>query len=145
MKKELTPEQVELLTSCSVNAVLATADRAGNPNTAPVHLMWAKDINTIIVALATRHQSSDNLKTQGRFSLSVMEADDQAFSVQGYGKLVRQPMDANPHMSMFELTVQVVKPDTTPTVAVVSGVRTKKRSEKTDTFFTACFQELKAF
>jgi hypothetical protein len=127
---ELTQKQVELFRSRNVNGVLATVDLEGNPNTAPIHLMWAPNAGSVSLALAARHQSTENLKTQGRYSLSIMEADDQAFSIQGIAKLVRQPMEANPHMVLFKLTVNLVKSDTAPTVKVVQAVKTEKRSEK---------------
>lgn len=141
MSNVLSSAQVDLL-SRRVNGVLATVDRQGNPNTAPIYLLQPRDQSTLLLCLATRHQTTENLKTQGRFSLSILEEGDQAFSIQGRAKLVRQPMDANPHMALFILHVENVKSDTTPTVAVLRGVLTEPRSDKTTAFFQACFEEM---
>lgn len=145
MALELNQEQFQLMQSQGINGVLATTDLEGNPNSAPVHLLWAKDSSTLFLALAIRHQSSENLKTQGRYSLAIMEADDQAFSIQGKAKLIRQPMAANPHMALFKLEVTLVKSDTTPTVKVIQGVQTEKRNDKVDKFFQGCFEEMKGY
>ena len=142
--EKMTREQVELFRNRSINGVLATVDMEGNPNTAPVHLMWAVDANHLLLALANRHQSSENLKTQGRYSLSILEGDDQAFSIQGTAKLIRQPMEANPHMVLFQMKVNQVKADTAPTVRVVQGIITEKRNERTSEFFDKCFLEMKS-
>ena len=144
MSDSLSARQQQLLCSRLVIAVLATADRQGRVNTAPMHLLWAKDEKTILLCSAIRHRSSDNLKTQGRFSLSIMDEEDTAFSVLGSAKLLRQPMEANPHMALFRLAVDEVKLDTAPTLEVVARVQTRRRNEKVAAFFEACFAEMEA-
>ncbi len=142
MSEALSAQQQKLLCSKLVIAVLATTDRQGKVNTAPMHLLWAKNERTILLCSAIRHRSSDNLKTQGRFSLSVMDEEDTAFSVLGSAKLLRQPMEANAHMALFHLAVEEVKSDTAPTLEVIKRVQTRQRNEKVADFFEACFSEM---
>ncbi len=144
MSELLSDKQLQLLRSKLVIAVLATADRQGRVNTAPMHLLWAKDESTVLLCSAIRHRSSENLKTQGRFALSVMDQEDTAFSILGTAKLLRQPMEANAHMALFSLAVEEVKSDTAPTLEVVNRVETRQRNEKVAAFFHACFVEMSA-
>lgn len=51
-------------------------------------------------------------------------------------------MEGNPAMCMIEFKVEEVKSDTTPTVIVTEGVRSKHRTEKTESFFRSMFDEL---
>ncbi len=139
----LTEEMRRLLDSERVNAVLATlTDGSAWPHTTPLYLIKTKNAQQIFFALASGHQASANLVSNGKAMLSVMAENDQAFSIQLRVSEFRHAMEGNGAMSAFLGDVLAIKSDTTPTVTVEAGVKTQYRSGKTEAFFRMMFDEL---
>ncbi len=123
-------------------AVLSTITEDGNPHAMPVHLLKALDENTIRFALVKNHQTTLNIKHNGKVILTVLDGHDIALGIKGDAKVVKEPMDGNKAMVLVEMIVSEIKSDTTPTVIVTSGVRAEHRTDKTAAFFRAMFDEL---
>ncbi|MDO9574296.1 MAG: pyridoxamine 5'-phosphate oxidase family protein [Candidatus Contubernalis sp.] len=138
----LPTEVVEMLNQGQTTAVLSSVTETGDPHAMPVHLMVAPDEKTIRVALLRNHQTVENLTANGRAFLTLMEGSDMAVGIRCHASLVRDPMKGSKAMCMFQLEVEEVKSDTTPTVIVTEGVKIKHRSPKTTDFFKGMFDEL---
>jgi len=138
----LPPEVKDLFNRETTSVVLSTLTPEGYPHAMPVHLLCAPDEKTILMALVKNHQSTLNIKDNGKAMITALDGEDIAVGIKGAAKVVKEPMDANKAMVAIEFQVQEVKSDTTPTVIVTQGVRFKHRSEKTSDFFRTCFDEL---
>lgn len=138
----LSSEMTALLNAETVNAVLATNSPDGYPHTTPLYLIKVKSPGVMRICLAKAHQAAANLSKDGRLMISVLYDNDAAYSIKGKASIWREAMNGNSYMCAFEVAVEEIKSDTTPTVMVESGVRTKYRSEKTESFFKTMFAEI---
>lgn len=139
---ELSEEVVELFNKELTTVILSTVTAEGFPHAMPVHLMVATDNKTIKLALMKMHKTTENIKQNSSAFISVIEGPDIAISIKGSARVVKEPMEGNAAMSMVEFIVEEVKSDTTPTVIVTEGIRSKHRTDKTKDFFRVMFDEL---
>lgn len=138
----LPPEVVELFNKELTTVIVSTITPEGFPHAMPVHLLAAPDGKTVRMALVKAHQTTANIKDNGKAFITVLDGPDLAMGIKGTARVVREPMEGNAAMCMVEFKVEQVKSDTTPTVIVTEGVRTKHRSQKTAEFFRVMFDEL---
>lgn len=136
---------VELFNKELITVLLSTVTGDGAPHAMPVHLMTALDDRTIRMALMKIHQTTLNIKNNGKAFITVIEGQDIALGVTGTARVVKEPMDGNPAMCMVEFVVEEIKSDTTPTVIVTEGIRSMHRTEKTKEFFRSMFDELNKY
>lgn len=137
------PQEVkDLFNREETSVVLSTITPEGYPHAMPVHLLCAPDDKTILIALVKNHQTTLNIKDNGKAMITALDGEDIAVGIKGKACVAKEPMDANKAMALIEFEVTEVKSDTTPTVIVTQGVRFKHRSEKTSDFFRMCFDEL---
>lgn len=138
----LPPEVVELFNKELTTVVVSTITPEGFPHAMPVHLLAAPDDKTVRMALVKAHQTTANIKHNGKAFITVLESPDLAMGIKGAARVMREPMEGNAAMTMIEVKVEQIKSDTTPTVLVKEGVRTQHRSPKTADFFRVMFDEL---
>lgn len=138
----MSQEIVELFNKELTTIILSTVTEDGFPHAMPVHLLAAVDDKTIRMALVKAHQTTANIKNNGKVLITVLEGPDLAVGIRGTAKVVKEPMDGNAAMCMIEVKVATIKSDTTPTVIVMEGIRSKHRTEKTQSFFRSMFDEL---
>lgn len=138
----LPQEIVDLFNKELTTVIVSTVTDEGYPHAMPVHLLAAPDDKTIRMALVKAHQTTANIKNNGKAFITVLEGEDLAVGIKGTARVTREPMEGNGAMVMIEFKVEEIKSDTTPTVIVSDGVRTKHRSSKTADFFRTMFDEL---
>ncbi|MBI6872358.1 pyridoxamine 5'-phosphate oxidase family protein [Clostridium aciditolerans] len=138
----MSKEIVELFNKELTTIILSTVTNEGFPHALPVHLIAAPDDKTVRVALMSIHKTTENIKDNGKAFITVSEGTDIAVGIKGTAKVVREPMEGNSAMCMIEFKVEEIKSDTTPTVIVTDGIRSKHRTDKTKHFFRAMFDEL---
>jgi hypothetical protein len=125
-------------------AILATNNPSGYPHTMPVHLMFAPDERTILVALRLGHQSVENIRCDGRVVLCLCEHDDLNVSIRGDAAVVRGPALSNRNMCIVKIDVSDVKDDSTHS-ETVSGIRYRCRTGAGTQFIARMFEELENF
>lgn len=135
----------DLFNQETTSVVLSTVTSQGYPHAMPVHLLCAPDEKTVLMALVKNHQTTVNIRDNGKAMLTVLDGEDIAVGIKGTAAVVKEPMDANKAMVAVEFKVEEIKSDTTPTVVVTQGVRFDHRSNKTAEFFRTCFDELYQF
>lgn len=138
----LPQEVVELFNKELTTVVVTTITPEGFPHAMPVHLLAAPDNKTVRMALVKAHQTTANIKDNGKAFITILEGPDLAMGIKGTARVAKEPMEGNAAMCMIEFKVEQIKSDTTPTVIVMEGVRTKHRSTKTADFFRVMFDEL---
>jgi len=130
-----------ILTSKYATTILGTVSEDGYPNTAPVHLILAKDPRTILFALATRHRSAANIQANGRAMICLCEHGDVNVSIRGDARVVRDPMECNRAMCAVRLDVLDVKDDSTHS-ETVNGIRFHVMKARSQQFIDDVFAEL---
>jgi hypothetical protein len=135
-------EVIELFNKELTTVIVATINPEGLPHAMPVHLLAAPDEKTVRMALVKAHQTTANIKDNGKAFITVLDGPDLAMGIRGSARVVREPMEGSAAMCMIEFKVEQIKSDTTPTVIVKEGVRTEHRSAKTTDFFRVMFDEL---
>lgn len=135
----------DLFNQETTSVVLSTVTSQGYPHAMPVHLLCAPDEKIVLMALVKNHQTTVNIRDNGKAMLTVLDGEDIAVGIKGTAAVVKEPMDANKAMVAVEFKVEEIKSDTTPTVVVTQGVRFDHRSNKTAEFFRTCFDELYQF
>lgn len=142
---KLPPAVKKLLNREAASVVLSTVTAGGWPHAMPVHLLCAPSEQIILISLMKAHQSTQNIRDNGKAMITILESDDIAVGIKGMAKITREPMHANKAMALIEFEIIEIKSDTTPTVVVTQGVQFKHRTEKTSAFFRSCFDELYAY
>ncbi len=138
----LPQDALDLLNKELTTVVLSTVTPDGFAHGMPVHLLAAPDSATIRMALMNSHQTTENIKNNGKAFITVLEGTDICLGIKGTARVVREPMEGSPVMCMVEFKVEEIKSDTTPTVIVTEGIRIRHRSDKTSGFFRVMFDEL---
>jgi len=138
----LTPQIVELINSQSIVVVIATVSEDLTPNTTPIYLITAPSNKKLRMAVARRHQTYKNIKTNNNVMINILEVDDTAVSIKGEANIIKDSMEGNKATAMLEIDVKEIKDDTTPTIIISEGVKTKICSKRTHDFFRAMFEEL---
>jgi len=129
------------LQSRESTAILATNNPSGYPHTMPVHLMFAPDAATILMALRISHQSVANIRHDPHVMLCLCEKDDLNVSISGDATIVREPALSNRSMCIVRMLVCDVKDDSTHS-ETVSGIRYRCRTDKGTRFIAKMFDEL---
>ena len=138
---ELPKEAYDALRSRVPSVILATVSSDGFPNTTPVHLIFAKDKKTILMALAKRHQGLANIREGGKVMVCMCESKDVNVSIRGKAKVVMETMDSNNTMCAVRLDIIDIKDDSTHS-QTISGIRYRCRTEKGEKFITGVLNEL---
>jgi len=125
-------------------AILATNNPSGYPHTMPVHLMFAPDNSTILLALRISHQSIENLRRDPHVMLCLCENGDLNVSIRGDAAIVREPAISNRSMCIVKIRVCDVKDDSTHS-ETVSGIRYKCRTDAGERFIREMFEELETY
>ncbi|MFO8110311.1 MAG: pyridoxamine 5'-phosphate oxidase family protein [Thermoplasmata archaeon] len=139
--ESLPEEALNMLRSKIPSVVVATVSREGEPNTTPVHLIYAKDQKTILMAMALQHQGTANIKDNGKVMICMCEENDINVSIKGKAEVVREPMECNKAMCMIKVDVANVKDDSTHS-ETTSGIRYRCVTERGERFIRDIFTEL---
>lgn len=142
--KTLTTAQQNVFNQQWLTAVVATVSSDGFPNAAPMALFYAPDESKVRMSVGTMHETYTNIKENGKVSICVMEEGDYAFTVKGYGKVLREKSETTGSMSIIEVDVEEVKEDTSPVAEIIQAIRLNPRSDKSQRFLEKIAQELKS-
>jgi len=102
------PAAVRAAISGGRTCFVATASGDAVPNVIPVSWIVAVDDLTIRVALYRGHQTTANIRANGRVSISVM-APGVASTIQGTARVVKESLDADADDVLVEVTVTQVQ------------------------------------
>jgi len=141
---QLPPEVEDQLRARESTLVLATINEDGSPNTMPVHILWAKDTGTIIMALRHDHRSLGNIRRDGKVMLSLCEKEDLNVSISGDARVVREPSRCNRKMVLVEVKVLEVKDDSTHSFTTC-GIRYRCKTDAGVRFIRDLFDELEEY
>lgn len=122
--------------------IAGTVNEDGTPNTAPISFIFAKDEQTLLIALLNTNTTTQNVKRNGKICIEILGASDLAIGIRGTAKILREPMESSSAMIMAEVKVEGVKQDTSPAQIVIQGAASKPRSEKAIAFEQGVIAEI---
>jgi hypothetical protein len=140
--EELPEDAFQMLRAEKATLIVATLSPNGFPNTTPVHLAWAKDRKTLLMAMARRHQGTENIRQTGKTMACMCEEGDVNVSIRGKATVLKEHMDCNEGMCVVQLDIIDVKDDSTHS-DTTTGIRYSCRTEKGEEFIRDVFAELK--
>ena len=139
--ERLPVDAFRLLTNRVPVVIVATVSPNSYPNTTPVHLAWAKDRKTLLLAMARGHQGTANIKETGKAMVCICEEGDANYSIRGKAAVLKEHMDCNEGMCVIQLDIIDVKDDSTHS-ETTSGIRWRFKSERGRRFVDDVFAEL---
>ncbi|MEA2110403.1 MAG: pyridoxamine 5'-phosphate oxidase family protein [Pseudomonadota bacterium] len=122
--------------------VVATVSEDGFPNTTPVHLIIAKDPQTLLLALGLGHQATANIRSNPKIMISLCEKNDLNISIRCNAEIICEKMDSNSGMCVVEAKVETIKDDSTHS-RTISGIRYVCKTDRGERFIREAFDELK--
>jgi predicted pyridoxine 5'-phosphate oxidase superfamily flavin-nucleotide-binding protein len=122
--------------------IAGTVNEDGTPNTAPISFIFAKDEQTLLIALLNTNNTTQNVKRNGKICIEILGANDLAIGIKGTAKILRDPMESSSAMIMAEVKVEKVKQDTSPAQIVIQGPASTPRSEKAKAFEQGVIAEM---
>jgi Pyridoxamine 5'-phosphate oxidase len=102
-------------------AVLSTC--AGAPHAIPVSTAVRAGPRRVLLALARTRESLARLRADPRCALTVLAADDLAFTAHGRATVVQDPMDVADGVVAISIDVDAVQSHDDPRFAIEEGVR----------------------
>lgn len=123
------------------SVVVATVSEDGYPNTTPVHLIIAKDSQTLLFALGLGHQATANIRINPKIMISLCEKNDLNISMKCNAVILREKVACNPGMCVVEARIEAIKDDSTHS-RTISGIRYECKTDRGAKFIQDVFNEL---
>lgn len=89
--------------------ILATFSEKGVPRTTPLHYMYPRGIDTILITIEKDHTSYLDMVWQKKVNLSFLDAGDISYSVLGRAGVVRAPSLVHSYMNIIRIDVVDVR------------------------------------
>jgi hypothetical protein len=140
---KLPDDVIHCLKQGTTVGVLATFSDKGLPHTTPVQFLYPKGSEGILLSIHKEHQGYINMVWQKKVMLSILDADNVAYSILARAGVVRAPSLVHPLMNIVRLDVIEIKSDRSPLCAVDSGVRWSYTSPDAQELSIALMDELK--
>ena len=132
---------IKQLNARESTVVVATVSDDGYPNTTPVHLIIAKDSETLLLGLGLGHQATANIRLNPKIMISLCEKNDLNISIKCNARIICEKMDSNTGMCVVEAKVKAIKDDSTHS-KTVSGIRYVCKTDRGERFIREVFDEL---
>jgi len=92
-----------------VRCILATFSEQGVPRTTPIHYLYPRGLDSILITIEKDHSSYLDMVWQKKVNLSFMESGDISYSVLGRAGIVRAPSFVHPYMNIIRIDVMDVR------------------------------------
>jgi len=124
-------------------AVLATFSERGLPHTTPVHWLYPKERDSILMTVHKEHEGYHNMAWQKKVTLCFLEGGNIAYSIMCRAGVVRAPSLVHPLMNIVRLDIVDVLSDRSPLFAINAGVKWSYVSPEAEEIGRALMGELK--
>ena len=128
--------------SFAMTCILATCNRDGNPNTAPISSWIPVDYRNIIAGIWKKSKTFSNIMKNSNVMVEILWSQDISFGISGNAKIIKESLDCNKDTSAINILVESVKVDTSPMFKVISGPIIECRSKKAEEFSRSVHNEL---
>jgi len=132
---------VKQLNARESTVVVATVSEDGSPNTTPIHLIIAKNPQTLLLGLSRGHKAVTNIRSVPKTMISLCEKNDLNISIKCSARIILEKMACNSGMCVVEAKVIAIKDDSTHS-KTVSGIRYACKTDRGAKFIQDVFNEL---
>lgn len=103
--------------------ILATFSEKGLPHTTPIHCVYPKGLESILISIHKEHTGYHNMVWQKKVMLCFLEENNTAYSVLGRAGVVRAPSMVHPLMNIVRIDIIDIKSDRSLLTRVDKGVQ----------------------
>lgn len=140
---KLPDDLITLLQKEKTVATLATFSEKGLPHATPVHTIYPKSGDSILMTIHKESVGYHNMVWQKKVMLSFLGKDNIAYGVLGRAGVVRAPSQVHPLMNVVRIDVIDVVSDKSVLINVDSGVAWSYSSVEAEELGVALMNELK--
>jgi len=123
--------------------VLATFSEKGLPHTTPIHCVYPKGLESILISIHKDHTGYHNMVWQKKVMLCFLEEGNVAYSVLGRAGVVRAPSLVHPLMNVVRIDIIDIKSDRSILTRVDKGVQWSYTSWEAEELSKNLLNELK--
>jgi hypothetical protein len=123
--------------------VLATFSEKGLPHTTPIHCVYPKGLESILISIHKEHIGYHNMVWQKKVMLCFLEENNTAYSVLGRAGVVRAPSMVHPLMNVVRIDIIDIKSDRSLLTRVDKGVQWSYTSWEAEELSKNLLNELK--
>lgn len=139
---KLPEDLIEVLKKAPVG-ILATFSEKGLPHTTPIHCVYPKGLESILISIHKDHTGYHNMVWQKKVMICFLEEGNVAYSVLGRVGVVRAPSLVHPLMNIVRVDIIDIKSDRSILTRVDSGVRWSYTSWEAEELSKNLLAELK--
>ncbi len=132
---------IKQLNARESTVIVATVSEDGYPNTTPVHLIIAKNPQTLLFALGRGHQATANIRVNPKIMVSLCEKNDLNISMKCNAGIIHEEVACNNGMCVVEAKIEAIKDDSTHS-RTISGIRYECKTDRGEKFIQDVFNEL---
>lgn len=137
------PEDLIAVLKKAPVAVLATFSEKGLPHTTPIHCIYPKGLESILISIHKEHTGYHNMVWQKKVMLCFLEENNTAYSVLGRAGVVRAPSMVHPLMNVVRIDIIDIKSDRSLLTRVDKGVQWSYTSWEAEELSKSLLNELK--
>lgn len=123
--------------------ILATFSEKGLPHTTPIHCVYPKGLESILLSIHKEHTGYHNMVWQKKVMLCFLEEGNIAYSVLGRAGVVRAPSLVHPLMNIVRIDIIDIKSDRSILTRVDKGVQWSYTSADAEELSKNLLNELK--
>jgi hypothetical protein len=139
---KLPEDLIEALKKMPVG-ILSTFSEKGLPHTTPIHSVYPKGQESILMAIHKDHTGYHNMVWQKKVMMCFLEENNVAYSVLGRAGVVRAPSHVHPLMNIVRVDIIDIKSDRSILTRVDKGVQWSYTSWEAEELVTNLLNELK--
>ena len=117
------PEDLIAVLKKAPVGILATFSEKGLPHTTPIHCVYPKGLESILISIHKEHTGYHNMVWQKKVMLCFLEENNIAYSVLGRAGVVRAPSLVHPLMNIVRIDIIDIKSDRSLLTRVDKGVQ----------------------
>lgn len=117
------PEDLIAVLKKAPVGILATFSEKGLPHTTPIHCVYPKGLESILISIHKEHTGYHNMVWQKKVMLCFLEENNTAYSVLGRAGVVRAPSIVHPLMNIVRIDIIDIKSDRSLLTRVDKGVQ----------------------
>ena len=123
--------------------ILATFSEQGVPRTTPLHYLYPRGFDSILITIEKDHSSYLDMIWQKKVTLSFLCAGDISYSVLGRVGVVRAPSLVHPYMNIMRIDVVDVRNNKSVIARIDQGTRWIYNSPEAEDLSINLIKELK--
>ncbi len=140
---ELPQDVYNLLRERNVMALLATYSDKGIPHITPIHTLFPKNKESILLCMLNNQIGYQNMVWQKKVMLTIIEGPNIVCHILGRAGIVRAPSRVHPLIHIAQIDVIDILPEQSMLVTIESGIQWGYTSSEAQTLYEALMRELK--